>query len=386
VRKRAWWLIVGLLLLVGVVLWFQSSDKTSQNANKKTVRIGVVLPFSGDMAPFGENGKEGLLLAKHSIESSSPNLEIELVFQDSQGNPTGTVAAVRRLIDAQGVQYIIGGLTSSGVLAAAPYAQERGVLFFSPAASAPGIPGIGDLVLRNWQSDSALADLFGRAAHERLGLDSVAIVHVSNDYGETNATTFRESFLAEGGSIPLVRAMSKGATEVKTLVTQLRGLDGLDGVLLAVYPDEYKALYQEMGPSGIGDAQLLATDTFYSPELLDTVGANAEGTVCAVAAKPADDYSPREKFIQDYKSHYKAEDGTPKSPGLVSDTAYDALRLVAGGILGTDGQPRQVAEWILQQRNYQGAAGPTTFTADGDIEGGISLYRVEGGDFVSVSK
>ena len=134
-KKPVFLVVIAALAIVGLSAVFLGCEPTK----KPSLRVGVVLPLSGGMAEFGENARNGLVLAQEEL--ARDGFQIELVVQNSEDVSDGTVAAVRRLVDVESVQFIIGGLTSSGVLAAAPYAQKKGVLFFTPAASAPGIPG-----------------------------------------------------------------------------------------------------------------------------------------------------------------------------------------------------------------------------------------------------
>lgn len=340
------------------------------------VRIGIVLPLSGSMAEYGENARRGLTLAQEELNRDGSGRQVELIVQDTLGTPSGTIDAVRRLIDVEHVKFIIGGLTSGGVLSAAPYAQENGVLFFSPAASAPSIPDIGNLVFRNWQSDSLLAETYATRAFNDLGLRSVAILNVSNDYGTTNATVFADRFQALGGRVVLKRAFPPNTVDFRTLATQVRDLAPVDGVFVAAYPDEYRSLIPLLG--GLrGQPKILVSDTFFSPALVAELAKTAEGVYVAVASKPSDEYKPRQAFVEAYKTRF----GASVLPGLVSDTAYDALNLVVRGIRETDGLPASVASWLLAQRGYQGAAGVTTFTPNGDLAGGTELYRVANGVF-----
>ncbi len=365
--------LIVLTIVIGLVaaaLFVRSRQKS------EGVRIGIVLPLSGSMAEYGENGRDGLTLAAAQLSSQQGVKKFRLIYQDSLGTPQGTVQAVRRLIDVDRVRFIIGGLTSSGVLAAAPYAQEHGVLFFTPAASAPGIPEIGNLVFRNWPGDNLIASKFGQAAHDELKVQTVAILSVSNDYGNTNATYFAKSFTASGGSVLLRRDFAQGTADFRPLITGIAALRGLGKVYVVAYPDAYRSIFPEITASRIPKGSILASDTFFSPQLLAQVGPSAEGTICAVAAKPGGDYKPRQQFIAAYRARFK------KDPGLVSDTAYDALMLVVTGVNETDGSPLAVAQWLHKLRDYPGAAGPLTFSNSGDIKGSLALYKVEKGSFV----
>jgi branched-chain amino acid transport system substrate-binding protein len=374
-KKATLFIGLGAIAIVLAIFFW-----TRQSSNAGAVKIGIILPLSGSMAEYGQNGREGLTLAAEELAAKSDIKKIELLYQDTKDAPQDTVNAVRRLIDVDNVHFIIGGLTSSGVLAAEPYVKQREVLLFTPAASAPGIPD-GKFVFRNWPADDAMAKKFGEAVYHR-GIRKVAILHVSNDYGNTNATGFTSAFEALGGSVAFRRAFPQGTTDFKSLVTQLSGLKGIDRVLVVAYPDEYRAFFQELAKSTVKPAAVLTYDTFYSPTLVSEIGGLTEGVVCAVAAKPGDDYEPRKAFIEAYKKRFRTANGSPKLPGLVSDTAFDALMLIATAISKTDGTPRAVADYLHSVKDYPGVAGVTNFTDTGDINGSLALYQVKNGSFV----
>src|ERR1022692_1504153 len=404
-KKATLFIGLGAIAIVLAIFFW-----TRQSSNAGAVKIGIILPLSGSMAEYGQNGREGLTLAAEELAAKSDIKKIELLYQDTKDAPQDTVNAVRRLIDVDNVHFIIGGLTSSGVLAAEPYVKQREVLLFTPAASAPGIPD-GKFVFRIWPADDAMAKKFGEAVYHRGirkvailhvsndygntnatgftsafealgGIRKVAILHVSNDYGNTNATGFTSAFEALGGSVAFRRAFPQGTTDFKSLVTQLSGLKGIDRVLVVAYPDEYRAFFQELAKSTVKPAAVLTYDTFYSPTLVSEIGGLTEGVVCAVAAKPGDDYEPRKAFIEAYKKRFRTANGSPKLPGLVSDTAFDALMLIATAISKTDGTPRAVADYLHSVKDYPGVAGVTNFTDTGDINGSLALYQVKNGSFV----
>ncbi len=379
-RKTAFFIVFGVIVIVLVFfLW------TKQSGNVGAVKIGIILPLSGSMAEYGQNGREGLTLASEELAKKSDIKKIKLLYQDTKEAPQDTVSAVRRLIDVDNVQFIIGGLTSSGVLAAESYVKQKEVLLFSPAASAPGIPD-GKFIFRNWPADDAMAKKFGEAIFHR-GVQTVAILYVSNDYGNTNASGFATTFEELGGRVAFQRAFPQGTTDFKILVTQLSGLEGIDRILVIAYPDEYRAFFQELSKSTVKPSAILTYDTFYSPDLVSEIGSLADGVVCAVAAKPGDNYEPRRVFIDEYKKRFKNADGSEKAPGLVSDTAFDALMLVATAISKTDGTQEAVADYLLHKvKDYPGAAGITNFTADGDINGSLALYKVSGGRFIPLDQ
>lgn len=376
--NRVAMLLLAVVAAVAVTALFLSRDDETET------KIGVALPLSGSMAEYGQNAKEGLTLAQEELAQTTGMKRIVLTFQDTEDAPQGTVAAVRRLIDVEGVRFIIGGLTSSGTLAAAPYAQERGVLFFTPAASAPGIPQIGNMIFRNWPPDDAMARKYGQTMAKR-GIRSVAVLSVANDYGETNAKGFGTSFEAAGGTVVFRKSFPQGTTDFRAIVALLATASKADALLVIAYPDEYRAFFQELSKLASKPSVLLTSDTFYSPNLVSELGAAAEGAITAAAKKPSDDDPVRRAFLDAYGKRFKTPAGEPKKPGLVSDTAYDALKMLTLAISKTSGTPAAVSAYLAREiKDYPGAAGRTTFTTDRDVEGDLAVYQVKSGDFVEL--
>ncbi|MGB9620757.1 MAG: ABC transporter substrate-binding protein, partial [Armatimonadota bacterium] len=104
--------LLALIALLGVPLMHTGCRKPQE-----AVLIGVALPLSGTMAEYGQNAREGLILASEELLRRPEMKKFQLIYQDTKDAPQDTVDAVRRLIDVYGVRFIIGGLTSSGVLA-----------------------------------------------------------------------------------------------------------------------------------------------------------------------------------------------------------------------------------------------------------------------------
>ena len=216
---------------------------------------------------------------------------------------------------------------------------------------------------------------------------NVGILSVSNDYGNTNATGFASAFESAGGAVSFRRAFAEGTTDFRSLVAQVSTLKRTDRLLVIAYPDEYRAFFQELAKSSTKPRSVLTSDTFYSPTLIGEIGKLTEGVITAVASKPSDEYQPRKAFIAAYRNRFKTSDGQPKAPGLVSDTAYDALRIIVTAISKTDGTPRSVSKYLLENiKDYPGAAGLTTFTETGDVRGDLALYQVRSGRFIQLGR
>lgn len=112
----------------------------------KTLKIGVVLPLTGGAADFGLHVRDGIELAKETLESvSAAGSNIQVVYQDSKCSPREAVTAFHTF-KRQGIKYIIGAGCSSCTLAIAPLAEKNRILQITPVSSAATISEAGDFV------------------------------------------------------------------------------------------------------------------------------------------------------------------------------------------------------------------------------------------------
>lgn len=109
-----------------------------------TLRIGAVLPLSGELAEFGPGLRSAVELAVDDInDAGGVEGDVELLVEDSQSTAEGALAAATTLIEEQQVDALVGPAASvvlhGGMLDAALEAER---VVCSPTASAPRLSDI----------------------------------------------------------------------------------------------------------------------------------------------------------------------------------------------------------------------------------------------------
>ena len=100
-----------------------------------TVKVGVVAFYTGAAAgPFGIPARNGAELVINAINDGSlpapynnkgaGGVAIEPVYVDESGGTTKTVTDLRNMVQRQGVESVVGYISSGSCLAAAPVAEE----------------------------------------------------------------------------------------------------------------------------------------------------------------------------------------------------------------------------------------------------------------------
>lgn len=173
----------------------------SAAARAEPVRIGIVAPFSGPFAVYGENFKYGIE-AFQKIKGTRPaGQDLEIIYRDLPGpNPAEAKALAQELIVKDKVQYIGGFVFTPNALAAASVVQQGKVPTVIFNAAATGIPTKSDYLVRTsytlWQITVPIT---------RFMLDEgirTAVTLVS-DYapGLDAETAFNKVFQAGGGKV-----------------------------------------------------------------------------------------------------------------------------------------------------------------------------------------
>ena len=146
---RSKWPIV-LVVCVALVLAFGS-----QAAPAKEIKIGIIIPLSGPLAPSGKALREGLELCTDIINNKYPKIgmsiakwegipnlggaKIKLIFADSRGKPDWGADQAKRLIRDEKVIGLSGCYQSSVTKTASVEAERAGIPFVNPESTSPAL-------------------------------------------------------------------------------------------------------------------------------------------------------------------------------------------------------------------------------------------------------
>ncbi len=109
-----------------------------------TVKIGLCNPLTGTYAAVGKNELAGCKLAIEQINAKGGILgkQAELLVEDSTSGDAGTaVQKARKLIDRDGISFLLGNINSALALAQAQVSNEKGILHVVPGGHTDAITG-----------------------------------------------------------------------------------------------------------------------------------------------------------------------------------------------------------------------------------------------------
>ena len=197
-----------------------------EGANDREILIGNVAASSGPLAIY-ITYRDALsrCFDKINAEGGINGRKVKLISYDDAYNPAKTVEQTRKLVESDGVLFLIGGVGTATSLAAAPYLAAKKVphLFVASAASK-----ISDATLYPWlmgwqPTASQEGAVFGRYIVDTLGSSKVGVLYQNDDLGRDFLAGLKAG-LGENRQDRLVAARPYESTEptVTSQIAQLK--------------------------------------------------------------------------------------------------------------------------------------------------------------------
>ncbi|HXV76068.1 MAG TPA: ABC transporter substrate-binding protein, partial [Candidatus Polarisedimenticolaceae bacterium] len=326
------------------------------------VKIGAVISESGAVEAYGKRVRKGMELAAEEINAGgglASGGQLLLVFRDDATNPERGKQVTQELIDQEGIDLIVGAVSSRVTLAIAPICEKERVLLISPSSSSPDISQAGEYIYRNYPSDIREGTSMAKFAKD-LALEQVAIVAMDDEFGRGLREVFTQQY--EGRSRQVIGSFEfdGGAAEFDAIVTQVTAL-APDGIYLVGYENEVSQLLTELRAAEV--AAVIMTSSAVTPNLVQLAGAATDNVVFPQTTFDLDSDAPSvAAFVTAYRQKYDED------PDPYAAHGYDAVKVLAEAINSVEGShPDDVRIGLNGIQDYDGAAGKTTFDKNGDV-------------------
>lgn len=322
------------------------------------IKLGMLAPFSGSEAAFGDYMKYGAQLAIDEINADGgvDGRELELVTEDDGCDATAAVAAANKLVSA-GVEGSVGGYCSGATLPTLPVFKEAGISMVIPAANSTKLVGQGAFLINGTGTQQGKAAV---AYAEKLGAKSVVLIDDNTDYSVDLANAFEE----QAGSLNIVKRESVNPDE-KDFGANINSVIGAspDFIYWTGYYQAGGLLIDQLRAAGY-DGTILVGDGSVDAQLAAIAGpaiANVFGTF----TRTPDMLEGGDAWVKAYTELAKAD------PGPYSMQTYEAVKAIAQAMDdagSTDAEA--VDKALLGLKAFPLLSGDLTFAKDGSREGG----------------
>ncbi len=370
---------LGMFLMVGAFtgcLGDDDDDTTTDTTVAKTaVKIGFLNPLTGPLEPDAPGFTWAANEAIADLNAASTTHTYELVEVDSACDGTPAAAGAQTLIDS-GVVAVAGAACSGASMGANAVLSAAGIPMISYASTNPGLSDATayPLFYRIVPSDAiqgpAGADMM---ADGGVTNGSLAILHMTNDYGSGLADSIKAAWEDDGHALcgAGMQGYEDTATDFSALAQSVVDNTDCTAVYLSSYITDAAGIIEALndkgytgqiyggdGPAGIGLYEKL-TDNSMAENM--TVSAPRAGSTYGT-----------------FEARYDADNATIGSIKTYVLTTYDAVTII--------GQAAAMSGAINDNikttgTGFEGSSGLLTFLDNGDVGGaGYDICTYGGAD------
>jgi branched-chain amino acid transport system substrate-binding protein len=273
-------LYLALALIVGCGFVFNAGFTMAAD----TVKVGIVLPLTGDQAKFGEIEKLSFDMALEEINAAGGinGKKLELVMEDDTGRPEVGRSVVEKLITKDKVVMVGGGYSSSVTYAVAGVCQQNKMPFLVNTGSADKITTSGwDYVFRLNPPVSKYAEAIETLLPAKVNPKTAAILYENSLFGTKGAKSFEETCERLGIKVLLKEGYEHGGIDYKPVLIKIKQLNP-DIVYMVSYIMDASLLMKQSKEMKLTPKMFIGGAAgFTLPEFVQNAGVASEKVISA---------------------------------------------------------------------------------------------------------
>ena len=321
-------------------------------AADKELTIGVNDALTGPGAVYGQPQANAISMAAKEINDAggikvgADTYKLKVISNDDKAAPTDATNSVRKLIDRDGVKFLLGFCCSGSTSAVASFIGKEDVVMLVGNAAERSVTtqGLSNLFRTRPPADytgAAAGKFVGAKGHKRLAVIGSLDVSFYVQYLEA----FEREFTKSGGQIIAKESFALKDRDMTPQITKVRGLDA-DAVLVIGYVEPAAFVYRQLVELGVNVPRYGFTSGSEEQFLRVATSEQMEGVW---------DLRPTELTLASaspngtkYNDNYKAAFGAAPSPS--SPYAYDQVYVLKNALeaAGTVSDVKSIAAAIAK--------------------------------------
>ena len=346
----------------------------------KTVKVGIIAPFSGKDRARGDEGMKGIEAMMKLQPLLANGDRIELVTKDGKDDPQRAVSALQELVEGDKVAAVVALSRSGSVLAMASVADTHQTPVLAALATHTNITEYNDWISQVCFDDSFQGSVAALFVRDELLLDTVAVF---NDPASNHSTdlslAFGNKFIDLGGRVTDAVYLTDKTDDFAKIVKQVYASQP-ELLYLPVDAEKVVRVLQEtkrLGwhPKTMGSDGLLATVLTRYPDQVDLL----EGTLATDFFHTTTRLTP---FGQRARAVLRGKATSFAALGVESF----AILIDAMNRCKTSDDRQCINDRIRSTRNFMGLMGNISIGADGKARRPLVVNTIHGGQMEFVVK
>lgn len=335
---------------------------------KKPIKIGLMIPNTGESVEAGRFQKQGAQLAVEQINKDGGinGREIQLVTQDDQSTNPGAVAALQKLLEDKEIVAVVSSIRSTQIQAQFPTINEAKIPVAIGGTNYGLTRGQSEWVFRFRPHDGMSAKVMVKFVVEELKKSKVAVVHSTDAFGNGGRDMVTEALKPYNLKITSTQGFNTGEKDFTAIISALKQ-SGADVMISYIANStDLGILAKQMKQQGL-NLTWVGSPSITGQDGLKLAGDALHGTY-GIADYNKDGSKASLAYYEAYRARYNED------PDHYSAWAYDAINAFAQVMKGApDLQAETLRKGMMAIKGFEGAEGQYNFDARGD---GLDHYHI----------
>lgn len=294
-------------------------------------RLGALNSITGVGGPYGPGMLEAIKIGVDEVNAAggAAGRQFQLYAEDDQTKPDAAVLAVKKLIEINKVEAVIGIWPSSVGLAAMPITNAAGLITMNTC-------GAPEMLTENkrglaWMfqaSNAAFGRAFAEVARQR-GFKRPAVMAFNNSTFVGQANYFRDAWKQGGGDVSAFVIYEPNQTTYRTELNKVLATKP-DVISLSAYRPDATIILKEWFQTG-QDCKFIMPGWTANEDLVKALGKEATEGIISISNVAAHEHAAYKQFAAEFRKRTKRE------PDIFASQSYDMVITLALAIEAAGG-------------------------------------------------
>ena len=287
-----------------------------------TFTVGVIGPLTGGAAIYGTAVANAAQIAVEEINALGGPVQFNLISEDDTNDAETAVNAYNSLMD-DGMQILLGTVTTTPALAVVPYTYDERVFTLTPSGSGDDVIEGNDNVFQVCFTDSNQGTRSAQYIDEHFEAPQIAIIYRNDD---AYSQGIRDNFVAEaevrGMSIVYEGTFTEASqTDFSNQLTSAQSA-GADMIFLPIYYEPASVILTQANAMGYAPTffGVDGMDGILTVEGFDTSLAEGVYLLTPFSADAQDEAT--QAFVAEYQERFGS------IPNQFAADAYDGIYII----------------------------------------------------------
>ena len=334
-----------IFFLTLLISFFLIAVSSAQSVEKVPFKVGLLLPYTGPFPLQAKGITNGIQLSFDEIGQKAGGREIQLFKEDTEANPNVGLTKVRRLVERDKVNFIVGPVSSGVAMAIHDYITKQKLILINPCAFTRELTSpekarknIFRVVETTDQGNYPMGKWIYKNTHHRK------IVAHGMDYlaGHHSVEAFKAAFEEAGGKVIKEVYAKVGTMDFSSFLAAMdvEGADAVYAFTGSIDAIRFVQQYQEFGLKK--RLPLFGYVTLTDDPYLDGMGEAALGIITSSHYPPSLDTPANRAFVTAYRGKY----GEP--PSRYSEYGYVSGKLIGAAVEALKGEIEDISTVAME--------------------------------------